>query len=112
VLLAKTCSDKTRDNDFKLKDSRCGFEQPDLVKDISAHGRGYWTKRSLKVPSKPNILFFYKSTKIFQISSHSYRFILIIFIFINTLLRKVYNRIVLSLGFIGILNGVSPRLTG
>lgn len=28
-----------------------GFKQPDLVKDIPAHGTGGWTRWSLKVPS-------------------------------------------------------------
>lgn len=36
------------------------FEQPDLVKDVSACGRGVWSILSLKVPSNPNYsLLFY-----------------------------------------------------
>jgi len=33
---------------------RWGFEQPDLLKDVPAHGTGDWTKQSLKAPSNPN----------------------------------------------------------
>jgi len=40
-----------------------GFEQPGLVEDVPAHGRGGWNQMIFKVPSKPNhsmILWFYE----------------------------------------------------